>query len=121
LTYQKPPAPLARHIIVFENVELDQPGSKWQNYKAEKDASNIHIPSHAIETAKELAKLSLINLDAIVAWCGSTCKVNTKTILGLYHRYLLWKKELPRALGDTFPNLEDHDHIDLLPYTLLLQ
>ncbi|KIW05900.1 uncharacterized protein PV09_03094 [Verruconis gallopava] len=120
LVYQKPPAPVLQHAKVFENVELDRPGQSWRHYKVEGDAIKPDIASRALATAKESAKLSIINLDAISTWCGGRGRVTTKHILGLYGRYLSWKQELPPALCEKTYDLQDFSVEGILPYTLLL-
>ena len=103
--------------MVFENVELDRPSQFWHDYKVVSDAGGPDIPTHAIEAAKEFAKLSLIHLDNIIAWCGSAGKIGTKDILDIYGRYLAWRDGLSAALAGQIENLDDET---TLPFVLLL-
>jgi hypothetical protein len=107
---------------VFDNVDLDRSGSSWTDYKVERDASKTGtIAARAIETAKETARLALINLESVTSWCGITGKITTKTILDLYQRYLSWKQKLSEALDDKSFNAENGEEDETLPYVLLLQ
>lgn len=118
LTYQKPPDPTPPGVNVFEHVELDLPGESWHNYKFESDAGGPDIPTHAIEVAKESARLSLIHLDTVIAWCGSMGKITSKRMLELYQRYLSWKHELSATLSD---HSRDQNNGETFPFVLLLQ
>lgn len=117
LTYQKPPDPTLPNLDVFDQVELDRPGQSWHNYKIESDAGGCDVPTHAIEVAKEYATLSVIHLDTIIAWCGSSGKIRSSDIIALYKRYLSWRKELSAALAS---QAADTRSDDTLPFVLVL-
>lgn len=117
LTYQKPPASMSFNTAVFEHVELDRPDQYWQFYRFSRDAGVQDTPSHAIETARELAKLSLINFKTITAWCAGTGKMTAKLVLNLYREYLAWKNNLSHELS----KVDSASSQELLPYILLLQ
>ena len=76
------------------------------------------MPTHAIEVAKEYATLSVIHLDTIIAWCGSSGKIRSSDIIALYKRYLSWRKELSAALAS---QAADTRSDDTLPFVLVLQ
>jgi len=104
-------------MTVFEHVELDRPDQYWQMYRFPRDAGSQETPSHAIETARELAKLSLINFKTITAWCAGSGTLTAKIMMGLYRDYLGWKSNLS-------PELSKVDSVasqELLPCILLLQ
>jgi hypothetical protein len=76
------------------------------------------MPSTVIRAAKEFSKLSMIHLEAIIAWCRSAGKLGTKDILKIYEQYLSWRQGLSSEL-DT--QVHDLDNSDVLPSVLLLQ
>lgn len=102
-------------VPVFENVEMDLADAYWQAYRVPRDSSAPEVPSYAIQTAKESAKLNQIILQTINTYCGSRGGVTAQSILRLYQRYLRWKESLPSALqtGST--------DSDALPHVLYLQ
>lgn len=119
LTYQKPPDPTApHHKNVFEKVNTQpRPDDVWRSYKITSD-QGVVSPTYAMEVAKEFAKLSLIHLETIIAWCGSAGKIRTKDIFALYGKYLSWKHNLKRHLGAEKRDAKDKT---ILPFVLLLQ
>lgn len=121
-TYQKPSMPMSPRAIVFKDVELDKEGACWQPYRVPQDNAMSEIPSHAIRTAKELARLNQIILETINVYCGSCGRVTAKSILYLYRRYLQWKEALPPTMrideSDSQPlphvySLHAHYHVAL--------
>jgi hypothetical protein len=118
LTYQKPPEAIPSSSKVFEHVGLDRPDQSWLNYKHESDAGAEKIQTYAIEVAKQFAELSLIHLDTLTAWCGTSGKVSSELLLQLYKRYRAWQRRLPKAIRDHAPNSSSED---VLPFVLLLQ
>ena len=99
-------------------MELDRPGQSWHNYKFESDAGGRNIQTYSIEVAKESAQLSLIHLETLSAWCGTSGKVTSKDLLELYEKYQLWRQDLSKVI-------RNHSSVangeDVLPFVLLLQ
>jgi hypothetical protein len=94
-----------------------RPDDVWRNYKVASDQGLI-TPTHAMEVAKEFAKLSLIHLETITAWCGSAGRIKTKDIFELFGKYLSWKHHLNQYLSVEKRGTKDKN---VLPYVLLLQ
>ncbi|TKA77910.1 hypothetical protein B0A49_04301 [Cryomyces minteri] len=116
-TYQKPPAPISPQTTVFRHVEMDRPGDCWRSYRFAGDGENRPIalrPSHAIRTAKELAKLNQIVHETVNVYCGSRGKVTARSILHLYERYLQWHEVMPPEI-----RLDDFDP-HALPHVFFL-
>jgi hypothetical protein len=76
------------------------PDAYWRPYRLPRDAAEVERPSHAIETAKELAKLSQIIHQTITVWCGSRGRVTAQGLLKLYRKYLTWRENLPEYIAD---------------------
>ncbi|KAF1987459.1 hypothetical protein K402DRAFT_49490 [Aulographum hederae CBS 113979] len=114
MTYQKPSAPIAIHAPVFENVELDTDHANWQPYRSPQHHNGPEVQSHAIQTAKELAKLNQIIHETINVYCGSRGRVSAKSIMRLYKRYLGWKEELSPELSTSTENTEALPHVVFL-------
>lgn len=77
---------------------MDKEGAYWQPYRFPYDNTADEIPSLAIQTAKELARLNQIVLDTINVYCGSRGRVKANSILYLYRKYLQWKEVLPSSM-----------------------
>lgn len=87
---------------------MDVEGAYWQPYRFPFDNATNEVPSHAIETAKEMARLNQIILETINVYCGSRGRVTAPSILQLYRKYLQWKQTLPPAMQidyDAYPSL----------------
>jgi len=120
MTYQKPAAPLSTTLEVFTNVQSDTELDYWQPYRTPGDSTQVESPSHAIQTAKEMAKLSQIIHECINVYCGSRGKVSAKNIIALYGRFLEWKDSLSEDLSITAANVEFLPHVLCLQYVARL-
>ncbi|KAJ9641095.1 hypothetical protein H2199_005763 [Coniosporium tulheliwenetii] len=110
-TYQKPASPVSSVATVFNGVELDSPDAYWQPYRFPSDNASAPIPSHAIQTAKELAKLTQVIHETINVYCGSRGRVTATSIVSLYGRYLRWYEGLPSVLKLDVPDSKALPHI----------
>ncbi|KAJ9635972.1 hypothetical protein H2199_008327 [Coniosporium tulheliwenetii] len=110
-TYQKPSSPVSPTATVFDGVEMDASDAYWQPYRFPTDNASTPIPSYAIQTAKELAKLGQASHQIINVYCGSRGKVTASSIVSLYGHCLRWYEELPSVLKLDVPDAEALPHI----------
>jgi hypothetical protein len=85
-------------------MKMDMPNAFWRPYALPGDAAKEPRASHAIETAKDFAKLSQIIHQTIAVWCGNRGRVTARAVLKLYRKYLRWKEDLSDVLAD--PNVD---------------
>lgn len=116
LTYQKPFAPASTHASPFSNIALDRVDGRWNLYRQPGD-NNLQLGDQNSEdrqsfstlTACENAKLYRIVHECIVVYCGTRGKVSSHSLLNLFHRYIIWKDELPSDLrsvgGEPLPHV----------------
>lgn len=106
--------PIHFGTTIFQNVQMDQEDAYWQPYRFPADAASSEIPSYAIATALELAKLGQIERETIKVYCGTQGKVVAKAILDLYQKYLQWHENLPPELTFAHDGGQTRAHVFFL-------
>ena len=73
-------------------------------------------PIHGVDTAQQQASLSQIIHDTVSLHCGYHGVVTAREMIGCYKRFLNWKNDLPKPVGDTQTDHQPLPHVLSLQY-----
>ncbi|EKG10126.1 hypothetical protein MPH_12726 [Macrophomina phaseolina MS6] len=99
LTYQRPVS--APAFPMKSPLQTNKFDAYWQPYRYFQDKSTQQVPSQAMATAEEMAKLGQIIHEMAGMYCGRNETVTARAVIHLYYRFLDWKRSLPLPLAVT--------------------